>query len=161
MRLALPLLATVLLGACSTTAKLESPQLKAQVARTKLYQVSWLSGVWRMEREEGFTQETWLPATSGMMFGIGFTTKNDLMRAYEYLRIETREDSLVYVAQPHGKSPGVEFYLSDLTADTALFENPDHDFPQWIRYERTGPESCVATIGGEAGLIEFHYECQP
>lgn len=111
-----------------------------------------------MKRTDGYTQETWLAPSAGVMLGIGYTVDDDKMSAYEYLRIETRSDSLVYVAQPQGQSPGIEFYLSDLNIDTALFENPKNDFPKWIRYDRIHEESCLATIGGDSGTIDFAYK---
>lgn len=147
------------LTACTTTTTiLESEQLEARTARTKLHQISWLSGTWHMAKPEGYAEEKWLPPQGGMMMGLGYTIEGETTKAFEYLRIETREDTLVYVALPQGRGPGVEFYLTNLTNEEALFENPEHDFPKWIRYQRTGPESCKATIGSDTGSIAFLYD---
>jgi hypothetical protein len=150
--------AVLFICACSSpTSRSESAELREETARTKLYQLSWLAGDWRMERADGYTEECWLPAQGGVMLGLGFSVDAEKMKSFEYLRIETRGDSLVYVASPNGEGPSIEFSLTDLTLTGVLFENPDHSFPNWICYQLVSPESVVATIGGETGTIEFCY----
>ena len=48
---------------------------------------------------------------------------------FEYLRIDVRDDGVFYVAQPLGRPP-TEFKLVTLDAKSAVFENPQHDFPK-------------------------------
>jgi len=134
------------------------PALEELEARDRLQRVAWLTGTWQMERPDGFTREEWGAPAGGVMLGTGCTVRDDEMVAFEFLRLETRGKSLIYVAHPGGRSPGVEFELRMISGRAVRFENPEHDFPTWIEYERTGPDSCMATIGGDAGTVEFHYE---
>lgn len=71
------------------------------------------------------------------------------MTAFEFLRIVTKEGRAVYVAQPGGVAP-TEFTATRHTAEQIVFENPRHDFPKRITYERPGPDRLVASIDGGA-----------
>jgi hypothetical protein len=67
------------------------------------------------------------------------------MIEFEFLRIVERDGGLVYVAQPNGRPP-TDFVLTELTGDSATFENPAHDFPKTIRYARRG-DGLEARVG--------------
>jgi len=149
------------IAACSTTDSAQSPPTGGLSERAQLHRLSWLTGTWRTERPDGYVAETWLPPQGGVMLGIGYTITGDELEFFEYLRIEAREGSLVYVAQPAGQSPGVEFLMTDITGEGALFENPEHDFPEWICYQRTSEGRCTASVGGKEGKLEFDYTKTP
>jgi hypothetical protein len=57
----------------------------------------------------------------------------------------------------------VAFPLVSVTDDTVVFENPDHDFPQRITYQRNGDDSVTATVeapgrdGGEPRRIVLEF----
>jgi len=148
---ALPLL---LLSACGSTG--DAPPAPDPVDE-RLAAVAWFVGTWRMPQEGGFVEETWLPPSGTSMLGVGATVKGGQTVAFEYLRIEARPEGLVYVAQPGGRSPGTEFTAELLSESEARFINPQHDFPTWIAYRRTGPDSCVATVGDEDDRFELAY----
>jgi len=57
------------------------------------------------------------------------------MSAFEFLRVVEKDGRLLYVAQPNGKT-ATEFTLVELEESRAVFENPFHDHPQRISYER-------------------------
>ena len=44
----------------------------------------------------------------------------------------------------------VAFALVSITDDRVVFENPDHDFPQKITYERNADGSVTATVEAPA-----------
>ncbi len=46
-----------------------------------------------------------------------------------------------------------------ITDRAVRFEGCEHDSPTWIDCERTGPDSRIANIGGDVGVIHFGYEC--
>lgn len=82
------------------------------------------------------------------MLGVSRTVKDGRMVAFEFLRIVEREGGLVYIAQPDGRSP-TEFTLTRLEGETAVFENPAHDFPKVIRYSIRPDGTLEAEISGE------------
>lgn len=126
------------------------------VRPTLLREISWLVGTWRLERSRGMVEEVWIPAAGGAMFGIGRTITGGRLTSFEYLRIEERADRLVLVAQPRGRVE-TEFEIVEISDAHVEFENPAHDFPTWIRYERTGDDGLTAVIGGDAQEIRFSY----
>jgi hypothetical protein len=84
------------------------------------------------------------------MLAVSRTIKDDRLAAFEYLRIVERDRGLVYIAQPNGRPP-TEFVLTAMTADSATFENPAHDFPKMIRYTRRPDGSLEARVSGAGG----------
>jgi hypothetical protein len=68
---------------------------------------------------------------------------------FEFLRIVERDGGLVYVAQPEGRPP-TDFTLTALTAESATFENPAHDFPKVIRYTKRTDGALEASVSDGA-----------
>lgn len=109
--------------------------------------LGWLAGRWETAGEGGrWTEEMWSAPRGGMMLGASRSGEGDAMREFEFLRLQAGEDGvLVYLAQPGGRSPAVPFRLIQSDSASATFENPGHDYPQRIRYERSG-DLLTATI---------------
>lgn len=112
--------------------------------------VAWMRGTWRTAPEgpDGgtVTVERWLPTDGDVTLGTSETTEGGHTTFFEYLRIEATGGALVYVAQPRG-GPAVRFPATLVEPGRAVFENPAHDFPTRITYQREG-EILVASIEG-------------
>jgi hypothetical protein len=120
-------------------------------ARATMAQIAWISGVW-IGRSGGSTlEERWTPAAGGSMMAVSRTIRDGVMAAFEFLCIVERDGGLVYQAMPNGRMPATDFTLTKIDADSALFENPAHDFPKMIRYAKRPDGSLEATIAGEGG----------
>jgi hypothetical protein len=127
-------------------------------ARGTIENLGWLAGTWQLESNGKRIEEHWTTPAGGMMLGTGRTLANGKTIEFEFLRIEQRADGLVYIAQPGGQPP-TEFRLASSDADEWVFANPRHDFPNRIRYRRTGEKSLTARIEDESGAkhIDFSY----
>jgi hypothetical protein len=101
-------------------------------ARAALSDIAWLAHSWTIDGAVAI-EEHWTAPKGGAMLGMSRTVKGDQMVAFEYLRIVERSGGLVYIAQPNGRPP-TEFVLTSLSGQTAVFENPAHDFPKVIQY---------------------------
>lgn len=113
--------------------------------RQDVAELTWMSGRWLAEQDGRWTEEHWSAPRAGTMMGYSWTGQGTSISAYEYLRLQSGEDDgIVYIAQPNGGA-GVGFHLSRAEGMSASFENPTHDYPQLIRYVRTG-DVMVATI---------------
>lgn len=125
-------------------------QAGRQAARAKISQVAWLAGVWVGGSAPVSLEERWTPSAGGAMLAVSRTIKGDRMVGFEFLRIVERDGGLVYIAQPN-ETPPTEFVLTAITADSATFENPAHDFPKMIRYARRADGTLEARIsdGGQ------------
>jgi hypothetical protein len=125
-------------------------QERAVPARATIADVGWLAGDWVVTQGRATIEERWSSAAGGAMLAVSRTIKDDRLAAFEYLRIIQRDGGLVYVAQPNGRPP-TEFVLTAVTADSATFENPAHDFPKMIRYTRRSDGSLEARVSGSGG----------
>jgi len=114
-----------------------------------------MEGDWRGESGKARIEEHWIEAAGGIMLGVSRTIVSGKTVAFEFLRIEAREDGVFYVAQPNGR-PGTDFKLTQVSAGEAVFENPQHDHPKLIRY-RLGDDTLVAEVEGDEGKQEFRF----
>jgi len=105
-----------------------------------------LVGTWVSEHGRVRTEEHWLLPAGNVMLGINRTIRNGETGAYEYLRIEKGADGITYTASPSGQRT-TSFALIESNTSRYVFENPKHDFPQRIIYERAG-DRLVARIEG-------------
>lgn len=103
--------------------------------KQSLKDLSWLVGQWQSKDGDTLFEEHWMSPAGGMMVGMGREVKNDKLQFHEYLRLEERADGIYYVAQPFGKS-STDFRLTKNDDSTLVFENPQHDFPNCIRYKK-------------------------
>lgn len=111
----------------------------APAAAVVLSDLSWLSGCWRGSVNQRDFREHWLPLRGNLLIGAGHTVVQDRTQNFEYVRIESRDDGLHYVAQPSaGKE--LSFRLADRQVegvDTIFtFASDAGDFPQRIVYRR-------------------------
>jgi hypothetical protein len=113
-----------------------------------LADLAWLAGHWSVELGPTRVEEVWLAPAGGFLLGMNRTVPKSGSGQFEYLRIEQREDGIVYVASPGGRTP-TDFPLADFGKDFVLFANPEHDFPKEIRYELT-KDGLRARVSGDA-----------
>lgn len=116
-----------------------------------------MSGTWIGESGSTTTEEHWTLPRGGTMLGVNRTINNDQTVFFEYLRIEHRADGIYYLASPKGHQPPTPFKLVQHTETKdhgrVVFENPEHDFPQRIVYQREGEIMQVQIEGLQGGRI--------
>jgi uncharacterized protein DUF6265 len=147
-----------LLNALLTSLPLLIATLPAAEKPLSLNSLQWLSGSWKLEANGKLIEEHWTTPAGGSMIGMSRTVAKGQTVSFEFLRIEQRGDGLVYLAQPQG-APPTEFLLLQSTASEIVFVNPQHDFPQRIRYRRNQDGSVTARIEDESGKkgMDFNY----
>lgn len=114
-----------------------------------------LEGSWKMENKEVF--ERWDVLSEESMKGFSWKMEEGQMIVTEYLDISRRNGKLIYTAtvvdQNEGK--GVEFVLKS-AGETYIFENPDHDFPKRISYQKlSDSEIWVEVTDGDQRNISY------
>ncbi|MDR2979406.1 MAG: DUF6265 family protein [Bacteroidales bacterium] len=107
-----------------------------------------LQGTWKMENESVF--EHWDILSEHAMQGISYMMNSGIV-VIEYLNIRIADGRTAYTATVPGHNDGkpVDF---ERTADDAfwIFENPRHDFPQKIVYQKlSDTELFVQLLGGD------------
>src|SRR5688572_10211435 len=140
--LALALVAVPLLSAAQGEAPRKEPAPALDVAG-----LAWMSGHWETTPGAQQTDENWTDIAGGTLFGTSRTVARGKTVFFEFLRVETRNDGVFYVAQPKG-GKGTDFQLVKLEGEKATFENLAHDFPKRILYWKDGKD-LVARIEGD------------
>jgi uncharacterized protein DUF6265 len=121
--------------------------------------LAWISGDWQTAPGgRAQIEEHWTKVAGGSMMGMSRTVAGDKTVEFEYLRIEQRADGVYYVAHPKARCPGTDFKLTNSSANLAVFENPQHDFPKRIIYRKTGDDSLMASIDGGEGSKAMSFE---
>lgn len=94
-----------------------------------------LQGTWKMENKEIY--EHWDKLNSQTLKGFSYKLKNGQMEISEYLDISERDNQIIYTATVINQNSGngIEFKLTK-TDSTYTFENPVHDFPKKISYQK-------------------------
>lgn len=109
---------------------------------------AFLEGTWKIENDDMY--ERWNKLNDHSMKGFSYKVVNGQMIVSEYLDIKRESDKTIYTAavlnQNQGK--GIEFVLTR-TDSTYTFENPDHDFPRKIVYQKLSDKEISVRISGE------------
>ncbi len=112
--------------------------------------LQFMAGPWHTKagKDKGaITEEVWMAPRGGTMLGVSRVTNKNRTVFWEQLRIEERAgDGVYYVASPMGRSPGTDFRLTKLGSGFAVFENPEHDWPQSITYGLTDLEGQLEVV---------------
>jgi len=115
----------------------------------------WLAGHWVQQSADGSTtnEELWLAPAGGMMLGVNRTLEDGRAVFFEFLMIRELNGSIAYLAMPGGQSPPTVFPMTRGSDWSIVFENPGHDFPQRIHYQRESDSLTAVLSGGNEGEI--------
>lgn len=160
-------LACLCLSIAVTSAQTPAPPQPAPPGAApgaSVQQLAWLAGSWASDAADPVAQEEhWTSPRGGAMLGMNRTVKGDRMVAFEFVRIEERDGTLVYLASPGGRPP-TTFTLAELADGRVVFENPTHDFPQRVLYTRHGDRLTARIEGtrdGRARSMEWTWTRTP
>lgn len=125
-------------------------------------QLDWISGCWVMDDGKERTEESWMKPAGKSLIGMSRTVAGGKTVHSESIQIREANGQIAYiVALGMGAKPTV-FKLIKASDNEAVFENPEHDFPQRIIYRRESMEALFARIeGAEKGVnkaMEFRYK---
>jgi hypothetical protein len=102
----------------------------------EMEKLSWIIDRW-VSASEGDTRsyEHWEKINDGLFAGGSETLKNGDTIFAEKLKIEKIGDDIFYIADVKHNPAPVMFKMTWLNDNEAVFENPEHDFPQKISYK--------------------------
>ena len=112
------------------------------------HELGWLVGCW--VAPDNSAQEVWVAENNRSLAGFGVAIDDSRVVFYEVLSIRPSDDgSWIYSAHPSGQNP-TSFAASKISKNSAVFANPDHDYPQEIRYTRDGDrlDATISLLGG-------------
>lgn len=106
---------------------------------------AWLAGCWSMQRGKATIEEQWMAPAGGTMLGMGRTIREGKLDDYELIVIRAKDGRVDYEAHPMMQPTAV--FTATVVSDSLLqFENPRHDFPKLVAYQRRGADSLIARI---------------
>lgn len=108
--------------------------------------LAWMTGCWEMSAENGSVSEQWTKPAGQTMLGVSRTIKDYKTIGFEFLRIVQEAGGIFYIARPSDAKDETRFKNTKLTEKEAVFENPEHDFPQTIIYRLIDPNSLTARV---------------
>ena len=128
----------------------ESPTAERQA--TPLNALSFMSGCWRGsfgggQAGPGTIEEYYSTPTSNMIIGVTRFVRGGRTVDFEFTRITSGDSGVVLMPQPRGRPP-TPFRMTSNDSISAVWDNPQHDFPQKISYRRISNDSIVAAIEG-------------
>jgi hypothetical protein len=123
---------------------------QGQTQRYDLDSLAWLGGCWNGGGDTRVYQEHWMKPSGKTMLGMSRNVANGRTVEYEFLRLhEEANGEIFYTAHPSGQNE-TSFKLVKLKEGEAVFENPEHDFPQRIIYKLEDNGSLNARIEGKS-----------
>jgi hypothetical protein len=133
--------------------------LPALAGDTSVAGMSWMSGCWASTGGERGSGEQWTAPAGRSMLGMSRTVRDGATVAFEFLRITEDENGKVFlVALPSGQQ-STTFALLSQSDNEAVFENPEHDFPQRVIYRLMPGNLLVGriegTVNGTARNVDF------
>lgn len=153
MKATIPLAVLALLAASCQKKEAPTPETAKPMAKATSFiaAASWLEGRWENRSKDGILSEIWKKETDSLYKGesyfvVGqdtvFSETVDLL-----LQPDGNLDYIVSVVVQNNEKP-VAFRRTSGTETELVFENPAHDYPTKIVYERHPGDSLVATISG-------------
>lgn len=109
---------------------------------------SWLAGCWMTPG--GSDQEVWVVEDEQALAGFSVSVADSKTNFYEVMSIKQSADgSWKFTAHPSGQA-SASFEAVEIDENRVVFANPDHDYPQEIRYSREGQQlnASISLIGG-------------
>jgi len=124
--------------------------------------LQWLEGNWtRTNAKPGRSgHERWVKTSESEWRGWGVSMSGNDTTFVEKLKLVIRDNTINYVADVPENKGVVYFKFTELTGDRFTCENPEHDFPKKIFYERNG-NKLKAVVSGNGKSIEYLFEKKP
>ena len=116
----------------------------------KLNPAQWIVGNWEQKTDKGILTESWQRLNDSVFVGsCYFINESDTLHR-ETMLLEQRADSITYSANVTGQNndKAVPFTFTTANTNSLVFENPTHDYPQKIVYQKNKSNDLVVTVSG-------------
>ena len=123
--------------------------VQAQACGT-LESLNWLLGNWNSANSKLKISESWQQTSAKTFEGSGYTYsigKNKIVST-ETLRLVEMSGEIFYMAKVASNDLPVAFKLTNCTANMAVFENAQHDFPKKLHYQITTAKNMTVVVSG-------------
>ena len=120
------------------------------ISKAQLSELEWILGKWQKRSSGTITNETWEKLDDTYFEGYNERVSRNSKKVLftESLKLVKIGNAIYYIAKVEENDSPISFKLTRLDSSTAVFENPEHDFPQVIQYELLKSGKLKATVGG-------------
>ncbi|WDE14024.1 DUF6265 family protein [Thalassomonas haliotis] len=110
--------------------------------------VDWLLGSWRGTDGNNVIIESWQKVSPLTYEGLGETRSkaSNALKGSESMRLVEMSNHVFYLAKVRHNELAVAFKLTRCSKRSAVFENPEHDFPQKLHYQLQGEHKLTVTV---------------
>lgn len=116
-----------------------------------------LEGTWKMEDKEIY--EHWDKLKENSLKGFSYQLQNDRVIVSEYLAISQKENKIFYRASVLNQNSGKDILFQLTKNDSAfIFENPHHDFPKKIVYQKLNDSVIFVQLSGGRNRLAYKME---
>lgn len=122
----------------------------------KFKKLAWLTGTWNRTNagagKSGY--ETWTKVSDVKLTGKGVSLEGKKVVFVENLEFIVVGNDIFYTVVITGEKKPMYFKLTALSNDGFTCENPQHDFPKKITYQRNG-NTVKAVISGNGQSVDY------
>lgn len=145
------LLISLVVMACNNVpASKEQTTVATKPLYEKLEQASWLLGKWSDMSAHGSSTEIWKKENDSTYSAESYTIADNDTVFYEAVVLEERGNEVHFIAKAldENDDQAISFLMTSNGISPLVFENPGHDFPTMIVYNKVGNDSIFAQISG-------------
>jgi hypothetical protein len=112
--------------------------------------LAWLEGTWRGRVGARDFEARYTGPEGGVILSASKYSTNRRPAGFEFERFQEKDGHVVLTPYPDGKESPATFRLTDFDQKTrrAVFENPQHDFPTMITYQRVADNRLTILVSG-------------
>lgn len=122
---------------------------------------SFLIGNWKMQmNDSSYLLEKWEKQSETIYSGMAFVINEKGSNLMEEMKIEQKENTYFFIAKVENQNNNEEvaFELKSNKEGKYIFENPSHDFPKKVWYQKIDNNNLKAGIEDEDGKKFQHFE---
>jgi hypothetical protein len=111
------------------------------------FNLEWMAGKWVGTYHNAPMEAYYSGPQGGMIIGLSKVADPKAVYFFEFEKIQEIGGSLVLQPFPFANA-GVQFPLKEMSEERVVFENPDHDFPKRIIYQKMPNDQLLGRIEG-------------
>jgi hypothetical protein len=127
-------------------------------------ELDWIVGKWKRESRRGEVYESWRRLSDRTVEGESWivSSSDGKKHPLESLLLVEMAGDLFYIPKVAENEYPVPFRRTSIEPGRVVFENPTHDFPQRIIYQRSGDDGLQVIIEGpvegeESRQVDFRF----
>jgi hypothetical protein len=140
-----------IMASCGKKENTEETTAPVAEAPNKMAKAEWLLGSWGDTTPQGALSEKWEKVNDSVMHGESYFVVGGKDTVFaETIALTSEKGKLAYTVTVPGQNneKPVRFDLTASTENQLVFENPQHDYPNKIVYNKITNDSLTAEISG-------------